>query len=414
MKKVLLFIMMTFVFGICNVSAAISGMPSGSYIIGDHLFTRTTSDEYNGQLSTDAIMEASKTFDDANDSMIIYYKTPRGNLINALTGEIVDLFESDLMENIKYYNLKEIPEYGLTTYAVNPNDTSQTFNIFLNHKYNDSNEDNNLMIRWDVYGAADWNGNLYDYGNEIVDDETLTLLGSAHELTDNYTFVLDLDSHYSYVGYPYIEDGDNKIYLDPTDGLTVYSGATIDASIVDNEMVVSLNGISDYVITSVQMYADHDDTVPHINLQDLLAITQGDDRFDNLTYSYVKLLEEISKVSADDNLTAPISENHYYPAEVYIDSDPSKTTVTIGDVGNSEREEHEYYLVVNVYSSTLDCNITVSNPYNPIVGTVYQPVLPDSEGEVTELGLIDYIGFISAFIEAFQNIDPSELFNFGS
>lgn len=61
---------------------------SSSYIIGTNLFTRNGSDEYDGVLTTEYIMLASKSIkSDKKDDMIIYAKNARGKWINAITAE---------------------------------------------------------------------------------------------------------------------------------------------------------------------------------------------------------------------------------------------------------------------------------------------------------------------------------------
>ena len=63
---------------------------NSTYIIGNHMFTREGSDEYNGILTTDYIMLASKTINSDNrEDMIVYAKNARGNWINAITNESV-------------------------------------------------------------------------------------------------------------------------------------------------------------------------------------------------------------------------------------------------------------------------------------------------------------------------------------
>lgn len=63
---------------------------NSSYIIGDYLFTRKGSDEYNGILTTDYIMLASPSIRSKNkEDMIVYAKNARGKWINAITNESI-------------------------------------------------------------------------------------------------------------------------------------------------------------------------------------------------------------------------------------------------------------------------------------------------------------------------------------
>ena len=77
---------------------------SNSYIIGSHLFTRAGSDEYNGVLTTEYIMLASKSIESNNkDDMIIYVKNAFGDWKNAITNtEISPPSEF----NIEYVDMK--------------------------------------------------------------------------------------------------------------------------------------------------------------------------------------------------------------------------------------------------------------------------------------------------------------------
>ncbi len=62
-----------------------------TYIIGEHMFTREGSDEYNGQMSTEYIMLASKSIDsNSKEDMIVYHKSRRdGSWKNAITNDPV-------------------------------------------------------------------------------------------------------------------------------------------------------------------------------------------------------------------------------------------------------------------------------------------------------------------------------------
>ena len=75
-----------------------------AYVIGSHIFTRNQSDIYNGVITTKLIMLASKTAKGNKESdMIIYYKKPNGDWINALTGAEIDL---PTYFKIKYVDLE--------------------------------------------------------------------------------------------------------------------------------------------------------------------------------------------------------------------------------------------------------------------------------------------------------------------
>ena len=96
-KKLSYFLILLLLVGIGkinNIAAneiSTSDISNSTYIIGKHMFTRETNNEYNGKLSTNYIMLAAKTITSDNlEDMIIYYKNARGTWINALTSEAID------------------------------------------------------------------------------------------------------------------------------------------------------------------------------------------------------------------------------------------------------------------------------------------------------------------------------------
>ena len=123
-KKILIIICFVFILTCVNVKASMvepSEIDNNSYVIGTHLFTREKNDDYKGQLTTKLIMLASVTIDSEELSdMIIYYKNPRGEWTDALTGEkINDLpntFEL-VFKNTKVYVDK--PKLALKSYFTN-------------------------------------------------------------------------------------------------------------------------------------------------------------------------------------------------------------------------------------------------------------------------------------------------------
>ena len=79
-------------------------IPNSTYVIGNHMFTRESSDNYNGTLTTNVIMLASKTIQSNElDDMIIYYKNARGVWLDALTGNTIQITDK---VDIQYKNLE--------------------------------------------------------------------------------------------------------------------------------------------------------------------------------------------------------------------------------------------------------------------------------------------------------------------
>ncbi len=109
-KRIFLLAFILCLIGINHVDAKIvskDDIPAKTYVIGNYMYTRdvNTTYNYNGELTTQEIMLASKTIDGNIDDMIIYYKKINGAWINGLTGESIEVpqyFE------IKNRNLRDI------------------------------------------------------------------------------------------------------------------------------------------------------------------------------------------------------------------------------------------------------------------------------------------------------------------
>ncbi len=113
MKKTILFLMIIFInFSSGNVYAKemqTSEIDGAAYIIGTHLFTRNKNENYNGVLTTQFIMLASKTIKTNNlNDMVIYYRNPKGVWRNAITNTIIEnpptTFDIDYIDTIMVDN----------------------------------------------------------------------------------------------------------------------------------------------------------------------------------------------------------------------------------------------------------------------------------------------------------------------
>ena len=117
-KKLLLIITILFTFTLCaNVRALTltpDEVPNDSYIVGKHLFTRTPEEgsPYGGTLTTQWIMEASKTDNNEVANKMIYYKALRGNTWqNAINDEDITAprsFEIDYIDGVKQNGFPEV------------------------------------------------------------------------------------------------------------------------------------------------------------------------------------------------------------------------------------------------------------------------------------------------------------------
>ena len=86
-------------------------VPVGTYVIGTHMFTREVNTEtgYEGKLTTELIMLASKTIEGNNlEDMVILYKNPRGKWINAMSAESVEVSDTFNIEYKDKDNYNEI------------------------------------------------------------------------------------------------------------------------------------------------------------------------------------------------------------------------------------------------------------------------------------------------------------------
>lgn len=418
-RKILIITISIFLLGIIpNVKAKgfYSSMPNGSYIIGESLYTRATLDDYKGVLKTEYIMNASKTInEDDISSMVIYYKTPRGELTNALTGETVKVSESDLMNNIEYYNGKKIPTLSLDYTTVSGTDNIK-YSLAMNNisSYNDLNN----IINWDVYGAKEWNGTLDNLPSGVTPsnptDEDLKLLKSAINSTSSHTYEVTLKKgeYYCYVSYPYISNGDDKLYLTPLDELVIFAGAKVEQKITGNQIELSVTGIDDYKIKSATLYASRNTKTngSHIEMNDVAELVKDNDEYRKLLSNNFSLL--LYSIANEKSIPWGDASNTYYwyIADVYsnLEEKPTSTKVTLGDLGNSEKEKNFYRADLTITSPNIlkGREITLKAE-SKVEGTVYQKQLTSPNEK--EMYLIDVINFASALFNSLEGADLGSL-----
>ena len=187
MKKYLLYLMVLVTILIPCVKADVDyvvghryinskDIEANTYVIGNYMFTRSSNNTYNGQLTTKLIMLASKTIQgDTLDDMIIYYKTSRGRWIDGLSGDAITPPEEFDIENqdtisIPIQPALIIPSQGGTyendvmingfTLAI---DYSSRAEVFCN-----INEEG-----YSFYGDYNFNLDYYDEGVYIPEEELL-------------------------------------------------------------------------------------------------------------------------------------------------------------------------------------------------------------------------------------------------
>ena len=408
-KKILLLAILMFI-GIVQVNAA--ELPTSSYIIGKHILTRGENDNYGGRLTTPIIMQAAKSIESDNvDDMKIYYVTAAGNVINGLTGEAISVFSDeydeleDNIEAAKYYNLQEIPQISIDVYDTNI--------VALNTKFETANDD--IPLRFDIYGAEDWNGVILEEGITSDDPEhDLVLLEEG--VNGGYTGeTVETGHNYSYVIKPYISDGENKFYLNvdyQNQSETVYAGPTITSEIINNKMVVGLDGLeADYTITGATLYAKRstNKSENHITPKDLLPLLKDDDEASELLVddTFIELFKTLTTEQKYDHPSGS-EDNYYYLdiADVYMDlgSDEDIHSITLGDLGNSEKESNDYWVELEVAIDGVERPVRFSG--NAVSGVVYQDeLMTDPEAEITSLNLFYYTIFIYGFANSFTDGD---------
>ena len=137
MKKKLIVIILLLLSITINVSAkevSKNDIPSRTYIIGTHEFTRDPingnafTGDYKGALETKYLMLGSVSIDSDNvDDMLVYYKNPDGIWLNAATGEEIENVPDTF--NIEYVNTKAVTINNAIKMSIANNTTSTCNNL---------------------------------------------------------------------------------------------------------------------------------------------------------------------------------------------------------------------------------------------------------------------------------------------
>lgn len=425
MKKYLILIVFLFIVGIYNVNAL--EIPVNSYVIGEYLFTRDGSDTYNGQLSTDYIMLASKSIGSKNlQDMTIYFKIADGQYINGATGvEIDDSFlEHDLSRKIKYYNMKKIPSVRIaydakfgTSMPVGsdgiPNWYSFDYNVY------DKDEENNLEYGVDFYGSdsVDVNASVlsavYYPDQEGFSSMNLTKMeNNTGGLSGNVGTRFEFDSthtKYTVFAYPYVNvvnraNETKKVYLniESSNVISVRQDLNINRNFENGEVKINVTDSTGkkYKISSVLLYKTFEDVGNHnyFDIFDLMSLYKQHDSlkemYDKNTYEALlqlqdqfnnKHLEIVDAYTATTNMQ-----------ENMIDE------VVMHDLGNSENTAGGIY---GVYAQVIDdddnvysvAGAHVSWDQNIVLG---QPTIDDAYMNSTDssLDLLQTIVFLNTLL----------------
>lgn len=142
MKKLIVFLLFTMFF-VLDVKAETiyrEDVGTSTYIIGKYMFTRDSDENsnYDGTLTTKRIMLAAKTISGNSESdMIIYYKTPGGYWINALTGSEIEVPFSFEIESVNFLPKIDVSinNVDLSEYSIYATDIDESTYIIGNHMF---------------------------------------------------------------------------------------------------------------------------------------------------------------------------------------------------------------------------------------------------------------------------------------
>jgi len=202
-----------------------------AYVIGSHIFNREVNENtgYDGRLTTNLIMLASKTIETSDlDEMVIYYKTGAGIWINGLTGETI---EPPTSFDINYTNL-QLEEINNTVSApkapilvldgplsINNETDMMTYqlNMYIDDIDDKTNKVDGVELTITDYESHIKNQDLkysdgkFAYSVNINDSYTGDVLEFGREYhSDSIRFENTPDGFYSISARAYVEDGNGK------------------------------------------------------------------------------------------------------------------------------------------------------------------------------------------------------------
>lgn len=298
MKKIVKYLFLFvgfFVIGTIGVNAKTvntDGIATSTYVIGKHMFTRNTNENYNGQLTTQLIMMASKTIDgNTMSDMIIYYKNARGNWVDALTGNSVNI--SKTIE-INYIDTKEALETPI-------------LEAYIGYGGDENGTAFHSILSISDLGTAD--------GMEIYystsEDGEYKLLDTVEDTT--YDHMVKDGYHYYYKVRLYRNNGKSKDYSD-------YSNIVdCDYSFDKPDVVFGCGGTADGDFG----YA--------------LVVKAEPDTVDGFEIYYSEELNgpyELLDIVSDLFTGYPLSDEGYYKVRVYKDYDGERVYSDFSDIVN--------------------------------------------------------------------------------
>ena len=340
-KNGIILILLLFLGLIGNVKAAtysIDKIPNSTYVIGKYMFTRNENEAtgYNGILTTRRIMIASKTVaGDSQDDMIIYYKTNRGVLINALTKETITDIEEFEIINIDLEKIAYMVTFDsdggteVETQLVAENETAIEPSIPLKTGY--------TFKEWQL------NGEKYEFTEPVTEHITLKAVYDINEYTVTfisfgnmstqkvlYNETVEEIAATEQVGHTFIEwqlNGERYDFSSP-----VVSDITLYAAYEINKYKVTFDSAGGSVISA--QFVDYNS----------VAIKPNDPTKTGYTFKEWQLNGE--KYEFTEPVTSAITLVAVY--------DINKYTVTFNSAGGS-----------SVSAQTVDYNGTATKPEDP-------------------------------------------------
>ena len=137
-------------------------VPLQTYVIGNYMFTRDKTENYDGQLKIEYIMLAAKSIDgNTLDDMVIYFKTARGKWVDGVSGTSItppSTFE------ITNSNLSQItPSAPIVSYSSGTGGSPQ-----LIHGFSLSNIPEGSTKYLEIFYATEENGEYFKYDELVV------------------------------------------------------------------------------------------------------------------------------------------------------------------------------------------------------------------------------------------------------
>ncbi len=384
MKKKLLFIItIVFMFVLCvNVKAKTYTpveIPNDSYVIGTHLFTRTPDEgkPYEGTLTTQWIMQASKTDNTSVENKIIYYKALRGNSwSNAINDEDVEAPESfdiqfvDGAYDVVSPTIVRKEDTSYYTAQLLFNDTNYCYE----QELCEANPNQVQIIGWNLYRKV---GDEYSLiANTERDNLINTTSPNPFFALQNYVIDLTPGETYTFVinvygvkdGQAFISDYSNEVIVDATIPTPLAFESDGDNEIICNttDLCKGLVHI-DYVAadTNNEYYHVSEDSV--YDIYDPKGYTYEESPAYVATYTAKVDGFEVYEKDGDTIGTTPVATATSRDGHVYIGGvTPGSAKAYVARAYKTVTENNEQVKKYSDYTDPLEMNFSVVYP-DPVI-----------------------------------------------